>query len=130
MNFLRISFLTCLIAVTASHLAAEVIELTSVKELEQLILNNPFVVVKFSAKWCGPCRQFAPIFNKIASELKDTVVFVTVDFDNSPGLVKEYSVEGVPLRIYIKNGKIEKKQGGGLSAKAFSSSVKDIFNIK
>ena len=51
-------------------------------------------VVRFTAEWCGPCKAFAPVFNKIAEQNDET--YVVVDVDEYPEVAQEYRVMSIP----------------------------------
>ena len=58
-------------------------------------------VLKFSASWCGPCKQLAPIFDQVKSEVSG-VSFQDVDVDAESALAIKYNVRGVPTIIIEK----------------------------
>jgi thioredoxin 1 len=60
------------------------------------------VVVRFTAEWCGPCKQFAPHYDK-AAEVSDAT-FLVVDIDKAPWAVSRYSIMGVPTTKVFRNG--------------------------
>ena len=64
--------------------------------------ENKLVVIDFNATWCGPCRQFAPIFDKVAENFASKAVFYSVDVDVHPELVAQYGVQNIPMVAYIK----------------------------
>ena len=76
--------------VAAEEKAPAVIKLakgaTIAKEAEKL------VVIDFNATWCGPCRQFAPTFDKVSEEYADRAVFYSVDVDDHNDLAAQYNV--------------------------------------
>ncbi len=78
------------------------------KEFSDLMKNNNnenLLVVDFFATWCGPCKMFLPVFEKVASELKDeNVKMVTVDIDQSSDLALKSKITGVPTVLFFKNG--------------------------
>ena len=59
-------------------------------------------VIDFNATWCGPCRQFAPIFHKVAEEYTGRARFYSVDTDEHPQLAALYEVTGIPTVVYLK----------------------------
>lgn len=68
-------------------------------------------VIRFTAAWCGPCKMYTPIFNKVASETPG-VNFETIDVDTSDPRVTEYGIRNVPTTIVLENGQVIQKQTG------------------
>ena len=61
------------------------------------------VVKRFSASWCGPCRQLAPIMESVAQSMPD-VVFQTIDVDENQPAAQQYGVRSVPTVVIEVNG--------------------------
>ena len=72
-------------------------------EQEVLSSETP-VLVDFTATWCGPCKQLAPIVDQLADELHGTVKVGKLDVDDSPITAGKYGVRGVPTVMVFKNG--------------------------
>jgi thioredoxin 1 len=72
-------------------------------EQEVLSSDTP-VLVDFTATWCGPCKQLAPIVDQIADELQGKVKVGKLDVDDSPITAGKYGVRGVPTVMVFKNG--------------------------
>ena len=72
-------------------------------------------LIKFSASWCFPCRQLAPIVEELSKESKD-INFYEIDADESPDVASQYEVMGIPTLILFKDGK-EIKRIVGLRSK-------------
>jgi len=69
------------------------------------------VLVKFWASWCGPCKAYAPTFEKFAEENPDVACF-SVDCEESKDLVEEFHIMSIPVTLLFKNGeKVTQKQG-------------------
>ncbi|WP_422090380.1 thioredoxin family protein [Tenacibaculum ovolyticum] len=73
--------------------------------LAELVVNNPKVVVQFSATWCGNCRIMKPKFKKLSSE-NDSMVFVIVDAEKFSESRKLADVSNLPTFATFVNGKI------------------------
>ena len=84
-------------------------------DLRSALATSKPVVIKFSAQWCGPCRQMQPIFEELSKELSGKYAFVEIDIDAAEGIISDYSISGVPTFIIIKDGKEVRRQSGSLS---------------
>ncbi|WBX77312.1 thioredoxin family protein [Tenacibaculum ovolyticum] len=73
--------------------------------LAELVVNNPKVVVQFSATWCGNCRIMKPKFKKLSSE-NESMVFVIVDAEKFSESRKLADVSNLPTFATFVNGKI------------------------
>jgi thioredoxin 1 len=64
---------------------------------EEVVVRAPVpVVVDFSAPWCGPCRQMAPIVDELADAYKGRVTFAKIDVDENPELAARFHVQSIP----------------------------------
>lgn len=79
--------------------------------------GNKLVVIDFYATWCGPCKMIAPKIDTMAVQLKDEVVFLKVDVDETDDIAAEYSIEAMPTFILIKNKNVVEKFSGANEAK-------------
>lgn len=76
------------------------------------VTSGGATIIKFSAPWCGPCRQLGPIF-KTASEANEGVSFGDVSVDDSPRLSGQLGVRSIPTMILFKEGvEVERRVGG------------------
>jgi len=80
-------------------------------------------VKRFTAKWCQPCHQLAPVFSEL-EKLFPNIEFQTIDVDTAPEEVQENSITNVPTVIFIKDN-ITKQRFTGLQPK---STYVDIIN--
>ena len=73
-------------------------------------------VIKFWASFCGPCRVYAPVFERVKQELQDTIEFVEVNVEDDPeNLSGEFKVRGIPLTVVLEDGEKTKEKSGRLS---------------
>lgn len=79
---------------------------TAVKDMnhfESVINGNQFVVAKFEADWCAPCKEATEPYAYMAEDYKD-VVFLTVDTDENKNIGGKYQIKSLPTFIIFKNG--------------------------
>ncbi len=81
------------------------VELTE-DNLEQLVQENPRVMVQYSAGWCGNCRIMKPKFKKVSSEMED-VLFVMADAEKFPGSRKLANVDNLPTFAAFQGGELK-----------------------
>ncbi len=70
----------------------------------EVIKSGETVLVDFTATWCGPCKQLAPIVEQVAQELKGSLKVGKVDIDQSPLTASKYGIRSVPTLMLFKNG--------------------------
>lgn len=72
-------------------------------------------VIKFWASWCGPCKVYAPTFEKVKQELEGEIEFQEVNVEeDTEGLAAEYKVRGIPLTVVLQDGVKVREQSGRL----------------
>ena len=92
------------------------IELTK-DNFEQTVNGNPIVIIDFWAPWCGPCRGFAPVFEK-ASEAHPDVVFAKVNSDEQQELAGAFNIRSIPTLMVFREKVILFQQAGALPGQA------------
>ena len=92
------------------------IEMTK-DNFEQTVNGNPIVIVDFWAPWCGPCRGFAPVFEK-ASEAHPDVVFAKVNSDEQQELAGAFNIRSIPTLMVFREKVILFQQAGALPGQA------------
>ncbi|KAK3135270.1 hypothetical protein QOZ80_5AG0369230 [Eleusine coracana subsp. coracana] len=82
------------------------------RKLEEATELGQTIVMKFSATWCVPCRNAAPLFAELSLKHSD-LAFVSVDVDELPELVTEFDIRATPTFIFMRDKKeIDRLVGG------------------
>jgi thioredoxin 2 len=83
--------------------------------------NDIPVVVDFWAQWCGPCKEMAPTYERVASELEPEIRFLKVDTEAGPELAARYNIRSIPTLILFQNGAEVARQAGAMDAASLRS---------
>ena len=98
-----------------------VMELTK-ENFEQVITSNATVIVDYWAPWCGPCRGFAPVFERVA-EANSDVVFAKVNTDDEQEIAQHFQIRSIPTLMVFRDQIIVFSQPGALPQNALEQIV-------
>ena len=89
---------------------------------EKVISESPIVVVDFWAPWCGPCRSFAPIYERAAEAHRD-VVFGKIDTEQEQELAGAFNIRSIPTLMVFREKVVLFQQAGALPASALEQVI-------
>ena len=98
-----------------------VVELTK-DNFEEVVTNNEFVIVDFWAPWCGPCRSFAPTYEKVSEDHPD-VVFAKVNTEEEQEIAGHFQIRSIPTLMIFRDKIIIFSEAGALPESGFRELV-------
>ncbi|MEU7469113.1 thioredoxin [Streptomyces sp. NPDC044984] len=97
------------------------VELTK-ENFDRTVTDNEFVLIDFWAAWCGPCRQFAPVYEKAAEDNPD-LVFGKVDTEAQPELAAAFGIQSIPTLMIVRDQVAVFAQPGALPEAALTDVI-------
>ena len=98
------------------------------ENFEQTVSAGGIVLVDSWATWCGPCRQFGPIFEE-ASEKYPDIVFGKVDTDDQQQMAMAAQITSIPTLMVFRDGIVVFRQSGALPLSALEDLISQVQNL-
>ena len=97
------------------------VELTK-DNFDEIIGNNNFVIIDFWAPWCGPCKNFAPVYEKV-SENHEDIVFAKINTEVEQELAGHFQIRSIPTLMIFREQVIIFTQPGMLPEEALGELI-------
>ena len=90
------------------------ITLTSATFDEVINSSETPILVDFSAEWCGPCKQIAPILDQIAADMPTQITIAKLNVDDYGDIAGRFNVMSIPTMLLFDKGEIKTKIVGAM----------------
>ena len=95
------------------------------ENFNQIIDENPIVVVDFWAEWCGPGRAMNPIIEELSLIYENKIVFAKLNVDKNPISPSKYGISSIPTFLIIKNGQVMNSIIGAITQELFEEKLNE-----
>jgi thioredoxin len=85
----------------------------TVDNIEEILNNKEIVVLDFWADWCGPCKAFGPIFDRVSNKNPD-IFFGKINVDEQNDLSNDFHIRSIPTLVILKQKTIIYQESGNI----------------
>lgn len=103
-----------------------VINLSAENFKKAVLQSDTPVLVDLWAEWCGPCRAYGPVVEKIAARYAGRLNVLKLNVEEYPGIAQDYGVSSIPTTLFFKGGAEVDRATGALSEAVLEEYVKKI----
>ena len=104
------------------------IELTDTNFDEVIVNSDIPIVVDFWAPWCGPCKMFAPTYEKSAKNYPLKALYAKVNTENEQNLGARFGIRSIPTLIIFKDSKEVHRMSGALDEVSLNNLISQFIN--
>jgi len=114
-----------------TKLPQSVVNINSVDQLNNLIHEyiDGIIIIDFWAEWCGPCKAFAPHFERLQQEYcrrGEKIVFTKINVDNNPQISGEFGITAIPTTVFLHNRKVVYRNMGMVPGNQFKQIIEGL----
>lgn len=103
------------------------LELTT-ENFNETVTGNDFVLVDFWAEWCGPCKQFGPVYEQVSEKHSD-IVFAKVDTEAQQAIAQEFQISSIPTLMAIRERTVLYQEPGALNEENLEDLIQQIRDV-
>ncbi|MDZ4833757.1 MAG: thioredoxin domain-containing protein [Candidatus Melainabacteria bacterium] len=81
--------------------SVNVVEVTDANFEAEILDSKLPVVIDFNATWCAPCKQYKPVFHKVADQYVGKVKFISIDVDKAPAVAALFGLKSIPATVFL-----------------------------
>ena len=96
--------------------------------IDDIITKNNIVLIDWWAEWCGPCKMFGPIYEKVSDKHPD-IVFAKVDTDVERDLSAAAGIQSIPTLMIFREGALVYRESGSLMPDNFERLIEAVRNL-
>ena len=108
--------------------ASPVVTLTAATFEQQVRAATLPIVIDFWADWCGPCKQMAPVFEKLAQQYQGKMIFAKIDTDKEQALAQRLGIRSLPTLLFIYQGQVIDGVVGAVPAPQLQARINQVIS--
>lgn len=101
------------------------LENLTAENFNEKVTSNDIVIIDFWAPWCGPCKQYGPIFEKVSGEYPD-ILFGKVNTEEEQAIASHFQIQSIPTTIILRDNIAIFQQPGLLPEEGLKDVIRQV----